>query len=234
MCSVKSPFRQKSLHNFSVIAIALTVSGAVGLLPTLVFGEDQKHPLINSETSIQDQYKSLLTEQRVSFSSDRAVELIASGSAATLVGIYGYYFEDRGNLAKLAYAGTQTAGVFMVGEGIKKYYGQSLLLSLSTEFEGDVLSQRKFGELVVNNASINTRARLIGETWTAGLLGSIYAYNASRTGQTLGNIRSVYVFLSANAFALCGYNLYRLKSGDGPLKIAFSASPREITLTWLL
>ena len=143
-----------------------------------------------------------------------AFELIASGSAATLVGVYGYYFDNRGELAKLAYAATQTAGIFVAGDGIYHYYSQNTLIDLDEQLTSDSVTSSKIRLSLAKNHVRNIRARQRADAWTAGLLGGLYAYNGLRANGSASAVRSAYFFLSANALAVSAFNTYKLMSND--------------------
>jgi hypothetical protein len=126
--------------------------------------------------------------------------------------VYGYYFDERGTLAKLAYTGTQTAGVIVIGEGIKRYYGESQISAVNALMTSDQIKRQDIERVIVENGRRQKRAKRIADAWTGGLLGGLYAYNAYRTPESLKTAKNSFLFLSANALALSGYNVYQLYS----------------------
>lgn len=66
-----------------------------------------------------DPYEESVAEERSAASSEHTQEYIASGAAAIVIGLYGYYNTAPNPLIKLLYAATQTAGVLTMGQAIR-------------------------------------------------------------------------------------------------------------------
>lgn len=171
-------------------------------------------------------YEKMISDYRTADDQHKAIELIASGSAATLVGVYGYYFDERGVLAQLAYAATQTAGIIVIGEGVKHYYSVSTMNAMDQALNSPSPSPQTIKRAMLENHFQLKRAKQRADAWTAGLLGSLYAYNAIRTPRSLKSLRNVYLFLSINALAVSGYNTYQLwhTANDTELGLSLSSS----------
>lgn len=71
---------------------------------------------------------SIFYEERARQSNEVYVENMAAGVTATLISFYGYYFDNRGVLAKVAYGLTQTAGVVVISDAVYARSKPSFLL----------------------------------------------------------------------------------------------------------
>jgi hypothetical protein len=169
-------------------------------------------------------YQEMLMEHEQLDDRNKAFELIASGAAAAMVGLYGYHFDDRGVLAGVAYAGTQTAGILVIGEGIRRYYGISVVTAVNRAMRHSELSNDSLKKVLLDNSKQMKRAKIRSDAWVAGLLGGIYMYNAARTPRDSKSTRNVFIFLSANAFAVSGYSTYKLFYSKAGTNVGFEFS----------
>jgi hypothetical protein len=148
-------------------------------------------------------YQAILREKEAYYSRDTAYEIIASGAAATMIGFYGYYFDTRGHVAKVAYAATQTAGIIGIGEGIRRFYGGSLEVDLEGAMvQNGRLEPHQIRALILDREAHQRYAERVATAWTAGLLAATYLYNAHREPPQNEAARSIYLFLAANAMAV--------------------------------
>jgi len=167
-------------------------------------------------------YQAILAEKESYYSRSTAYEIIASGAAATIIGFYGYDFDQRGFVAKIAYAATQTAGIIGVGEGIRRLYGGSLETDLERALSKyDHLDRSQIRELILSREQRQKYADQVATTWTASLLATTYLYNAYREPKKNNTTRSVYLFLAANALAVAGYTGYGASADHHPVSSSF-------------
>jgi hypothetical protein len=169
-------------------------------------------------------YQEMLLEHEQHDDRKKAFELIASGAAAAMVGVYGYHFDNRGVLAGLAYAGTQTAGILVIGEGIRRYYGTSVVTAVNRAMDSSEFSKDSLRKTLLDNSEQMKQAKLRSDAWVAGLLGGIYMYNAVRTPSDSRSVRNVFVFLSVNAIAVSGYSSYKLYHAESGNDVGFEIS----------
>jgi hypothetical protein len=206
-------FMQKFRFRINVLVLMGLVSGVIGIPAPSLFATEARPD--------EERYQAMLVEHQQRDDKRKAVELIASGTAAALVGIYGYHFDNRGVLAAIAYAGTQTAGILVIGEGIRRYYSTSVVTAIDGALSESDVSKEALKRTLLDNDDRLKQAKLRADAWTAGLLGGIYMYNAIQVPNDLKNGRNVFLFLSVNALAVSSYSTYKIYKSDYGSQVGF-------------
>ncbi len=168
-------------------------------------------------------YRKIVKEERNIGTKKNITENLAAGIAATLIGFYGYYFDNRGLLAKVAYSATQTLGVVTISDSIYNYEKPSFLLLADKHLrKNGVIKKSEYIKGVVNINKNEQKANLKKAAITGGILSGIYAYNGHRE-QEVKNLKNVFFFLSFNFAIISGISTIKLLSWRDEYKISDSS-----------
>lgn len=158
-------------------------------------------------------YDRAVAAERASHSGEGSFEDIASGAAAVVIGIYGYYNTSPNPVIKMLYAATQTAGVLTFGQGIRNRNAPSLMLEMD-----ELLRQASDGRSI---RADDLRTRLVAFkaksdaadartlAYTSSILAALYFYNGFREMGPDKTLRNVYYFLGFNFAVGGGVGFYR-------------------------
>lgn len=184
------------------------------------------------------EYERLIEEEQKAATTDRSYEYVASGVAAIVIGLYGYYNTNPNPVVKLLYAATQTAGVLTVGQGMKTTHGPNLTLEidevLRRSHSDSSVSSDEVRKAIVRNKANTTHAETITQAYTASILSGLYFYNGFREASKEPTLRNIYYFLGFNFAIAGGVGFYRhfhrpaldLQSGEVlEEKISISLAP---------
>jgi hypothetical protein len=190
------------------------------------------HPVVGEcGVSADAEYRNIVRRELEFRNSDRAMERIASGSAALAIGTYGYFFDDRGISGKAIYSATQTAGVLLLSNGIFDANHPSLVLSMNSHIQRHgQLRFEDFRSIVVDTE----RQRLAAENkqlaYTSMILAGLYGYNGYRTKSDEFGVRNTLYFLSFNFAIVSAVNFYRLGSRSSVAQVAADKGKLRLTL----
>ncbi|MCX6123435.1 MAG: hypothetical protein NTV34_01595, partial [Proteobacteria bacterium] len=95
--------------------------------PTVSYSNSISRP---DEALQSGTYQEMIAEDKQIASGETTYETIASGGAAIVIGLYGYYYSATNPVIKLLYAATQTAGVITIGQALKAKFSPRLTLDL--------------------------------------------------------------------------------------------------------
>lgn len=221
---------------FSRVWFFSLLSLLILLLPRLSMAVEPMEPTALSP--LEERYQEILLEEREQLRRGEFVEDLVSGLAALTIGTYGYYNDNKGLTTKLIYSGTQTAGVILISNSIRRLDRPSLLLSLDRSIrKRENMDLERFKKLVVRIDERVARSDQKQLAYTSLLLASIYGYNAYRETKIIG-LRNVFGFLSFNFFIVSGVNFFRLWNGPQifqPVEAVSSVSlltGKDILLQW--
>jgi hypothetical protein len=149
------------------------------------------------------EYDRLLNEEheRASFRRFR-LGMIGSGFGLA-IGIYGYYFDHRGLLAKGVYSATQTASIIAMGDSIANYLEQSPYVNFDRilreahatgSFDADRAKQ-----LIALQAARQHRVGLYQKGYTSPVIATLYSFNGYREASANPTLSRVYYFVAANS-----------------------------------
>ena len=178
-------------------------------------------------------YQELIAEDRQIASGDSTYETIASGGAAVVIGLYGYYYSATNPVIKLLYAATQTAGVITIGQALKAKYSPRLTLDLDNHFKAhpERFDREAYESMMVRHRREVERAEAMTLAYTSDILAGLYFYNGYRESARDSTLRNVYYFLGGN-FAIAGvvghYKLFKLSHGGGDNSTSLVYSPLPI------
>jgi hypothetical protein len=164
-------------------------------------------------------YERLMQRERAATDDNNSKELIASGSAAILIGLYGYYNTSPSVVVKMLYAATQTAGVLTISHAIKTRNQPKLSVVLDERMRaGNPLSKKEWEDLMVSYDLESTRAQDLTNAYSAGVLTGLYLYNAARETSNDKTLRNAYLFLGVNfavGSAVSFYKVYHPQRAEG-------------------
>lgn len=172
------------------------------------------HAASPSDPADLQRYDDVVAEERKAVARERSNDVLASGAAAIVLGLYGYYNTAPNPVIKLLYAATQTAGVITIGQALKERNTPHLALDID-----DVLRGSRDGqtiEVAELKARIGKFKRQSSEAevrtlaYTSTILSGLYFYNGFRERGADQTLRNVYYFLGFN-FAIAGsIGFYRM------------------------
>ncbi|MGE0173205.1 MAG: hypothetical protein AB7T49_10480 [Oligoflexales bacterium] len=181
----------------------------------------------------QSKYDNLIQEERAN--NEEAAETFASGTAALVIGLYGYYNDQRGVSTKVIYSLMQTTGVVLLSESVREVYSPSLLLAQDRYFrEKGEISYLRFKKGVVRVTARAERAKYTQLAYTSAILSGLYSYNGYRERNQIDAIKNVFYFLSFNFFLVSGFSFYQAyfvdpltayNNGYIPSNVALSVFP---------
>jgi len=181
----------------------------------------------------EKKYENILDKERKDDKQVSLVEDVAAGVAALLIGLYGYYNDDRGTLTKIAYSATQTAGVVLISKSIYESNKPSLLLLTDKHLKqkGD-LAYRNYQRGVVRITHRMKMAEHKQLAYTSGILSLIYGFNGYQEKNIKG-LRNVFFFLSFNFLLVSTSNFYKMYTAESNI-YAYQPSPNtRLTLSIL-
>ena len=153
-----------------------------------------------TKSKINREYGKIIKSERRKSNRASAVEGIMSGVAAVVIGVYGYYNDDRGLLTKVLYSATQTAGVIVASTYLFDLYAPRTVLSLDEYLlkNGDI-TYSTYKNLLVSVEKQRRSAEVTQMAYSSGVLSLLYGYNGFRENNK--GLSNVFYFLSFN-FAL--------------------------------
>ncbi len=95
------------------------------LICSLAKGADDRNA---PSLKAQKKYENIISAEKAKSSQTTYIENLSAGIAATTIGFYGYYFDNRGVLAKVAYSLTQTVGIIVISDATYDRTKPSFLL----------------------------------------------------------------------------------------------------------
>lgn len=179
----------------------------------------------------ETEYQLLIREERGLADNEHTMETIASGAAAIVIGLYGYYNTDPNPIVKLLYAATQTAGVLTIGQAMQSRNSPRLILEVD-EFmkKAEPLNMRpeELKKILVEHKRKSARASNQTLAYSSSILSGLYLYNSLRETSEDKTLRNIYLFLSFN-FALGGgvgfYRTYHDSNDDVASQLSVSIAP---------
>lgn len=160
-------------------------------------------------------YRELVAKEREQTSRQRLVEQASSGIAAIIIGMYGYYNDNRGLLTRVVYSATQTAGVVMVSDAIVDANSPSLLLSVNRYLaRRGPIDMDRFKRGLVSIERRRQEGELKKIAYTSGVLSAMYFYNGYRERKNTPALSNVFLFLGGNFLLISGVGFYKLKTFD--------------------
>jgi hypothetical protein len=186
----------------------------------------------SSTSDSDDSYEHVISEERDSMGAETTQEYIASGAAAIIIGVYGYYNTSPDPLIKLIYAATQTAGVLTMGQAIKNKNSPRLSLEIDSRIrqstDGKYVDIAELKESVRNFKRKGNAAETRTLMYTSTVLSGLYFYNGYRETGKDKTLRNIYYFLGFN-FALSGgaafYRTLKIDSDESSAIISFFPFP---------
>jgi hypothetical protein len=171
---------------------------------------EERRPARPMTPEVDAAYQKIIEEERQEFLQDEFSEDLASGIAALIIGLYGYYNDNRGVATKMVYSATQTAGVLMISSTLGRLNRPSLLLTMDRQLRRNSnMSFPEYQRLVVKAREANDRASYQQIAYTSMILGGIYGYNAYREKEAQA-LRNVFAFLSLNFLVVSGVSFARM------------------------
>ncbi len=175
--------------------------------------------------SLERRYMAIVEKEQRGLRRAEWVEDLASGTAALVIGFYGYYNDQRGLATKLAYGATQTAGVLMLSSTFGRLNKPNLLLHMDQELTaGQPLDRETYQKWVVDTDEQTHRTEQRQIAYTALILGGIYGYNAIREHQVLA-LRNVFAFLSVNFLVVSSVNFAQFSHAIPTVSLVPRESP---------
>ena len=169
------------------------------------------------ENKYAQKYQEILRKEKKTTSERSYVENLASGLAATIIGFYGYYFDERGLMTKVTYSLTQTAGIILTSDAIYQRSKPSFILLADRHLRNrGALDYEKYQIGVVKIQEQESLATTKNVAVTAGILAGLYAYNGYREKE-LVNLKNAFYFLSFNFALISGISTYKFFT-DRPAK----------------
>lgn len=185
----------------------------------------------NDGPALDQLYQKMIQEEYQKRNTESLNEQLASGAAAVIIGLYGYYNTSPDPLVKFLFAATQTAGVLTIGYAIKEKNNPRLNLELD-RLIGDASDQEVYVEksrirqLLLEHKLKSEKAETKTTAYTSLVLASLYAYNALQERSSDKTLRNVYYFLSFNFAVAAGLSFYRILSDrSGHSSVVLSLSP---------
>jgi hypothetical protein len=189
--------------------------------------KDKKSGEREVSQEVEREYLRIIRRERSNSNRTRALEGLIAGVAATVIGTYGIYNDDRGIVSRVIYSATQTAGIISASRYYLIMNTPVAILELDEILkEQPALSLDNFKDLMVTV----DRKRRISESTAVGyaslILAGIHGYNGYNEKNV--GLRNVYYFMSLS-FALTSgfsiYNSFRLENLEfAGLGLGFSRS----------
>ena len=155
-------------------------------------------------------YKRMIDAEKRRVGRAGVIERIASGAAAFSIGIYGFLTDHRGNLTKVVYSATQTAGVFMISDALTDGSTASQLLTLDRESaDGTGLTRAELKRTLVTVEHQRVLAEYRELAITSLVLGGIYGYSGYRERRNEGPLANGYFFLAFTSGLVSVANSYK-------------------------
>lgn len=156
-------------------------------------------------------YDELIRAEQEARSQEKAFEQIVGGSAATAIGLYGYYNDDRGVMVKLSYGAIQTSGIVVLCRAIFALNDSSLLLAVNSEIEkGPNVSSDRLRAAIANVQRQRQASTDLTLGTSASILGTMYLYNGYRSNSDETQLKNIFYFLGANMYLVAGVTWYRI------------------------
>ncbi len=185
------------------------------------------------QSKCAQRYEEILRKEKKSTSERSYIENLASGLAATVIGFYGYYYDERGLMTKVTYSLTQTAGIILTSNAIYQRSKPSFILLADRHLRNrGALDYEKYQIGVVKIQDQESHAKTKNVAVTAGILAGLYAYNGYRENE-LVNLKNAFYFLSFNFALISGISTYKFFT-DQPSKDNKSSYSLELlpNLQW--
>jgi len=238
MCLQASLYRvfKNLVVMLSCLCILATNSYAQRPSKTHQIDKTSKKPIESDPQKDQlfkQKYKDILKKEQRNDRQVSLIEDVAAGVAALLIGLYGYYNDDRGVLTKIAYSATQTAGVLLISKSVLEANKPSLLLLTDKHLrrKGE-LEYRNYQRGVVRITNRMKIAEYKQLAYTSGILSLIYGYNGYREEEIKG-LKNVFYFLSFNFLLVSVSNTYKVFSSDPALDAPLRKSKNKLSLSIL-
>ncbi len=156
-------------------------------------------------------YDDIMAQERDNRSQERAFEQIVGGTAATMIGLYGYYNDDRGLLVKLAYGSIQTSGVVVLCRALFALNDPSLLLAIDNDIRGrDSIETERLRRQITEIHNQRQHSSQLTLATSSAILGSLYLYNGIRSQADETQLKNIFYFLGANMYLVSGVTWYRI------------------------
>jgi hypothetical protein len=185
----------------------------------------------------EDDYRDILSRERRLTHRTYAIEGLISGIAATIIGTYGLYNDDRGILARVLYSATQTAGTITASHYVFLMQAPSLILETDALLRSkSELSYEEYQRLLVWTERQRARAAAAQLGYSSLVLAGLNGYNGY-IEKNVG-LRNVFYFLSFN-FALVSLFSFVQQPSSEPtprksMEIGFVDGQPAIGLSWRL
>ena len=160
---------------------------------------------------VEQRYSEILRRERMNMRSQDLTERMVSGSAALVIGFYGYFFDERGILGRAVYSATQTAGIVMISNAVRDANSSSLILTTDSWLKRQRnLDLPTFKRSVVEHEEKQTLATTKQLAYTSAILAALYGFNGYRERDSSLGLQNVFYFLSFNFSLISAANFYRL------------------------
>jgi hypothetical protein len=186
----------------------------------------------SEESKVSREYKEFIALEKKNSDAEHSQEMIASGAAAILIGLYGYYNTNPNPVVKLIYAATQTAGVLTLSGAIRDQNTKKLSLELDKLIEdsnGRPIDPLRIKYSLIKHKQTSKHAENKTLAYSSSILSGLYLYNGMRERGEDKTLRNIYIFLSIN-FAIGGgvgfYRVYNDSSQSESLTIDLFPLPQ--------
>jgi hypothetical protein len=197
--------------------------------------------MIFGTSTFASDYQTMIEQEQHAHETQHFSEELAGGIAALSIGLYGYYFDDRGVALRAVYAAAQTIGVLQIGESI--YNANKPSIPLTTEEQLQQLENKQGSTADLREAlgRAYRQDRLASSkklAYASAILAVLYSINGQHEKARNATIANVYRFLAFNAALVSGANFYK-SYGELDTKVAILVPrvPNEnpgVLLSWEL
>lgn len=182
-------------------------------------------------------YDNMIEDERMVYTTSHFAEEIASGVAALTIGLYGYYYDDRGIALRLAYAGTQTIGVLLIGDAIYQNNRISLLLKTNEHLIKIDQGQSSTGALRKDLAKATSQNKLALSkkiAYSSTILSAIYLLNSESESDGNQSIKNIYRFFAFNAALVSIASFYEIYGPSSNISLEPSVFNNSVhySLAW--
>jgi hypothetical protein len=196
---------QRSRSKLQVMLCAAALASS-----TICFGAPEAKVAGKERTQVKS-YEKILDRERKIYRHERVIEDAAGGIAALAIGIYGYFNDNHGAVAKVIYGASEGVGVYMIGNSLGRLATGSMLLGIDDAWRsnGGDLSYDEYRNQVgkFEAQSAHTENRLGAAQ--SGALAVLYFYNGYRE-RTYRGISNIFYVLGFNFALLSTTNLYKV------------------------
>jgi hypothetical protein len=201
-----------SLQVFQSKSLILALIFLVMLVPNSLFGSQSSTPrteVVHKDHAADSTYDKIIRKERKIRSQDRVFEDTASGIAAVIIGFYGYYFDQRGIMAKVVYSATQTAGVYLISDATFRANQPNLVLDMDSRWKArNEFDYAEFRRMVVRNEDDLKIADYKKNAYAGALLAAIYLYDAAKEKE-IKALSNIFYFVGLNFVLVSGASFYK-------------------------